>query len=431
MAMKRRVNKSPAHLLLLGMSIFSSFAGALVSEAATYYVAPTGNDSNSGSDLLPFKTIQKGMQALAAGDTLNIRGGIYPERINSNSQRIPSGSSWSNAPVITGYSGETVILQPVGGSEVINLASSAVQYVIFSNLVVDAANLQRTCATGYGCSYGVSGTGGAHHVRFTNVEIKNSGGSGVLLTRGGSDGISSFEFIGCHIHHNGAESRDHGLYFSTSGNRVRNSQIHHNTGHGIHIYTGNVSVTADNNIVEGNQIYSNAVLSASAPGILVDYGSGNLVFNNIVLANKNGIQVGNPFSTAATASNSKIYNNTIYNNQPGVGIDVFVSSSQAEVKNNIVYKNGGTIGNKGAGTVSSNNLVTDPQFVDEAGSNFKLQATSPAVNQAVLLVQVPNDIVGVTRPQLGTPDIGAYEYASTSTDITPPATPVIRSITTP
>ena len=94
-------------------------------------------------------------------------------------------------------------------------------------------------------------------------------------------------------------------------------------------------------MIDGNEIYSNALMSGSAPGILVDYGSGNLVMNNIVTANKNGIQVGNPFSSSATASNSKIYNNTVYNNMPGLGIDVFLSSSQAEVKNNIVYKNGG------------------------------------------------------------------------------------------
>lgn len=399
--------------------------------AATYYVATDGKDTNSGSDLLPFQTIKRGLSAVSAGDTLYIRGGIYREGINSNSQTIPTGSSWTNAPVISGYSGEMVVLQPVGGAEVVNLANPAIQYVVFNNLVLDAASLQRSCAAGYGCSTGVSGYGGAHHVRFTNVEIKNAAGAGVLITRGSSDGVSSFEFIGCNIHHNGIEARDHGLYLTTSNNKVKNSKIHHNTGHGIHLYTGNPSITIDNNVIDGNEIYSNALLSGSAPGILVDYGSGNLVMNNIVTANKNGIQVGNPFSATTTASNSKIYNNTVYNNMPGLGIDVFVSSSQADIKNNIVYKNGGTIGNKGSGTITSNNLVTDPKFVDEPNGNFKLQATSPAVNQGVIIAQVPFDIEGTTRPQLGTHDVGAYEYGSGTTDTVPPSQPVIRSVSTP
>ncbi len=431
MAMNRRVNKSHVQLFLWGLSILSMFIGTVVTEAATYYVATTGNDANSGSDLMPFKTIQRGVRALATGDTLYIRGGIYPERINSNSQTIPTGNSWSNAPVISGYSGEMVILQPVGGAEVINLANPAIQYVVFSNLVLDGANLQRSCSNGYGCSYGISGYGGAHHVRFSNVEIKNAAGSGVLITRGSSSNPTFFEFIGCNVHHNGVESRDHGFYLATSGNLVRNCKVHNNTGFGVHIYTGNSAVTADNNTIDGNEIYNNALTSGSAPGILVDNGTGNLVMNNIVRLNKNGIQVGNQWTSATTASLTKVYNNTVYSNLPGLGIDVFSSSSQTEIKNNIVYKNGGAIGNKGSGTVTSNNLLTDPKFVDELGGNFKLQATSPAINQGVVLVQVPHDNAGLARPQQGTHDIGAYEYGSTTTDTIPPAQPVIKSVNTP
>jgi hypothetical protein len=431
MAMKRRINKSHAHLFAWGLSILSLFSGTVVSEAATYYVAPNGNDANSGSDLTPFQTIQRGIRALAAGDTLNIRGGIYPERINSNNQTIPTGNSWNDAPVISAFSGETVILQPAGGAEVVNLAHPYIKYVVFRDLILDGSGLQRTCSSGYGCSYGVSVTNGANHVRFSNTEIKNAGGSGILMTRGSSSTPTAIEFIGCNVHHNGVEARDHGFYLATSGNLVRNCRVHDNAGYGVHIYTGNTSVTADNNTIDGNDVYGNATTSGSAPGILVDNGTGNLVMNNVVRLNKNGIQVGNPWTSAATASLTKVYNNTVYNNMPGLGIDIFASSSQTEVKNNIVYKNGGAIGNKGISTVTSNNMLTDPKFVDELGGNFKLQSTSPAVNQGVILSLVPTDLVGVTRPQLGTHDIGAYEFASTSADTTPPAQPVIRSISTP
>lgn len=431
MALTRLFDKKPTALLLWGLSVLSLFAGTVVSEAATYYVAPTGDDANSGSDLTPFKTIQRGMRALAAGDTLNIRGGIYPERINSNSQTIPSGSSWNDAPLISAFSGETVVLRPVGGAEVVNLAHPYIKYVVFRDLILDGSGLQRTCSSGYGCSYGVSVTNGANHVRFSNTEIKNAAGSGILMTRGSSTAPTAIEFIGCNVHHNGVESRDHGFYLTTSGNLVRNCKVHDNTGYGVHIYTGNSAVTADNNTIDGNEVYNNALSSGSAPGILVDNGTGNLVMNNIVRLNKNGIQVGNPWTSAATASLTKVYNNTVYSNLPGLGIDIFISSSQVEVKNNIVYKNGGAIGNKGVSTVMSNNLLTDPKFVDELGGNFKLQATSPAVNQGVVLVQVPIDIAGVARPQLGTHDIGAHEYATTSTDTIPPSQPVIRSISTP
>lgn len=425
------VKRRSAYLIVVGLSLLITFLNNLQVQASTYYVATTGNDSYSGSELQPFQTIKKGLSVLSAGDKLYIRGGIYAERINSNAQSIPTGSSWQDAPEISAYSEEAVVLQPIGGREVINLAHAYIKYVVFSNLIVDASGLQRTCSVGYGCSYGVSGTNGAHHVRFVNTEIKNAAGSGVLITRGSSSAPTYFEFIGCDAHHNGIDPSDHGYYLATSGNLVRNGKVHHNSGHGVHIYTGNVSVTADNNTIDGNDIYSNAVLSGSAPGILLDYGTGNRAINNIVRGNKNGIHVGNHWTSGFSATGTKVYNNTIYANLPGVGLNIAPSASQTEVKNNIIYKNGSTILNTGSNVINTNNLLVDPRFVDEFNNNFKLQLSSPAVNQGVLLTEVPYDHTRITRPQGGTHDIGAHEYSSTNTDTIPPIQPVIKSITTP
>lgn len=45
--------------------------------AAVYYVAPDGNDANSGNIKLPFATIQKAQELVKPGDTVYIRGGVY------------------------------------------------------------------------------------------------------------------------------------------------------------------------------------------------------------------------------------------------------------------------------------------------------------------------------------------------------------------
>ena len=420
------MNASPKRFTAVsqwGCSILLLLITAISAQASIYYVATDGNDANPGSELQPLKTIKKGISAIKSGDTLYIKGGTYPEQINSNAQTLPTGSSWDDAPVISAYSGETVVLKPSGGSEVIALGHPSIKYLIFNGLVLDASNLQRSCPTGYGCSYGVGATNGVHHVRFTNIEIKNAAGSGVLITRGGSSIATSFEFIGCDVHNNGVEARDHGFYLATSGNRVKNCKVHHNAGFGIIVYTGNTSVTANNNTIDGNYVYDNATTSGSAPGILIDNGSGNLVMNNVVRGNKNGIHVGSAFVSGVSASSMRIYNNTIYQNLPGVGIDIFASSSQTDVKNNILYKNGGTILNKGINTVSSNNLFSDPRFVDELMGDFKLQQGSSAINQGILLGEVVHDRAGVARPQLGIHDIGAYEYSTTGGDTTPPSPP--------
>lgn len=46
-------------------------------QASMFYVAPEGMDANPGSNSLPFATIQKAQQAVKAGDTVYIRGGVY------------------------------------------------------------------------------------------------------------------------------------------------------------------------------------------------------------------------------------------------------------------------------------------------------------------------------------------------------------------
>ncbi|MFZ6720503.1 right-handed parallel beta-helix repeat-containing protein [Undibacterium sp. Ji49W] len=55
--------------LMLGLSAASN--------AATYYVAPTGNDAAAGTKAAPWKSIARAQTAAAAGDTVYFRGGNY------------------------------------------------------------------------------------------------------------------------------------------------------------------------------------------------------------------------------------------------------------------------------------------------------------------------------------------------------------------
>jgi hypothetical protein len=47
----------------------------------TYYVATNGNDAAAGTLMAPWKTFAKAMNAMVAGDTLNIRGGTYSQKL--------------------------------------------------------------------------------------------------------------------------------------------------------------------------------------------------------------------------------------------------------------------------------------------------------------------------------------------------------------
>ncbi len=50
---------------------------ATVAQAATYYVAPTGNDTNAGTMDKPFATAARAQKAANPGDTVYFRGGTY------------------------------------------------------------------------------------------------------------------------------------------------------------------------------------------------------------------------------------------------------------------------------------------------------------------------------------------------------------------
>jgi hypothetical protein len=75
------------------------------------------------------------------------------------------------------------------------------------------------------------------------------------------------------------------------------------------------------------------------------------------------------------------------------------------VVNNIVYQAGGI-----RRSSQSNNLLTDPGFVNAAAGDFRLRFDSPAIGAGESLPEVAVDIEGTRRPQGSAYDIGAYEF---------------------
>jgi len=60
----------------------------LPAEAATYYVATTGDDANSGTLAQPFRTLGQGVSVLRPGDTLYVRAGTYNGVINNTNHHV-------------------------------------------------------------------------------------------------------------------------------------------------------------------------------------------------------------------------------------------------------------------------------------------------------------------------------------------------------
>jgi hypothetical protein len=73
--------------------------------AADVFVSPSGNDNNPGTLAKPFRTIQRGADALKPGDNCYVRAGVYREAVTLTKSGLPG------RPVrICAYPGDTVTL---------------------------------------------------------------------------------------------------------------------------------------------------------------------------------------------------------------------------------------------------------------------------------------------------------------------------------
>ncbi len=62
-------------------------------------------------------------------------------------------------------------------------------------------------------------------------------------------------------------------------------------------------------------------------------------------------------------------------------------------------------------------IQEEPQFVDAGGGNYQLRPDSPCVNTGTVpSLALPDDLLGVARPQGGVYDMGAYEYSAGCTE---------------
>lgn len=85
--------------LALSLAIVTLLATTVA--AATYYVTPSGDDANSGSDTAPWRTIQHAANNAAPGDTIQVAPGDYQGSIVSQTSgtaatriRFVSTQSW-------------------------------------------------------------------------------------------------------------------------------------------------------------------------------------------------------------------------------------------------------------------------------------------------------------------------------------------------
>jgi hypothetical protein len=336
--------------------------GAVAAAGNTYYVSPSGDDSNSGTLDAPWKTLAHAGDILIAGDTLFVRGGSY-----AGDYFYPANTGTAEAPItVKAYPDETPVLT-AGSGDPIEIVSfhEGKNYIIF-----DGLHFQDTGWNTNMCFYG------NNHITIRNCTFKNSLDSFIYIGKSSYITIEKCIFDTCgnplgegegdSIYVNGC---DHVLiqdnYFTKAGhyavdlkemnwqpiyshhNVIRNNIIEQHWGGGIGIICKSYS-----NLVENNKIYFSGeeCIEYGKTGIQVA-ADRNIVRNNIIARSSAGPVVDTglflssyygPREVTQNCVDNRIYNNVMYKNG---GMPLQISAkhntdfTRNKILNNVMYYN--------------------------------------------------------------------------------------------
>jgi hypothetical protein len=304
------------------------------------YVSPTGSNSNSGDQSSPWQTIRHGLENISPGETLEIAGGTYQERIVSP---IIQAGLPSTPVIVKAKNTENVTVNGL-----LHLSGANYWYIDGvnvswdDNLTTDQNNHMAKMIDGIGW-------------RWTNSRFSNSMAYSALLVSDGQGWeISGNVFENARPVPGHGVNQDHLLYISSGlggGVVKRNIFSGSQNGRGIKIGPPDASTTPLGNI----QILYNTFYNNLGPSnIQLSYGaSNNLIERNIFLKSSAGYANITGFNLSGT-------NNLVQNN---VGWE-----SSSVVQANI------------AGLVNGGgNLFIDPSFANPSEGDFNVYNQAASV----------------------------------------------------
>jgi hypothetical protein len=419
-----------------------------------YYVAPSGNDRNPGTEAQPFRTISQGVSVAQAGDTVYVKEGTYYERV-----KIRNSGTADNPIVISAYPGERPVIdgQYQGGTwdELVNIAGD---YVIFegfevtraaySGIIVDGTHVTirnvnshhnkgngihvqgdyglvencevwwNTVQNEYGKAWlagkswgaGLVGGWGADHITFRHNLVYNNWGEGLIVSRGNyllaEDNVVydnfSVQLYSGHSQHT----------------TIRRNLVYDTDDPDFSIKKASCLSLADEGHIptlsENWTVVNNLVIGGSSPFRFSRYVSGAGLKDSLIAYNTFCNSQGSRtfYIVSGSHSNTRIENNLILEEDGGVTIAVVPTDAGLQFSNNLWSKA------PPASASGPGDVVGDPQLAKSGVIGpglltpewFKLLASSPARDRAGVITEVTEDFFGNARQS--EPDIGAIERHS-------------------
>lgn len=438
-------------LLLACCILCSSFAFV---QASIIYVAPTGSATNSGTSISAPTTLANAITAIAAGDTIYMRGGTYSLSTTIVIASTNNGTTSANKNVFA-FPGEVPVLD-------------------FSSQAVADANR------------GIVLDGDFWH--FIGITISGAGDNGMLLsgnnntiercifTKNRDSGLQISRFstdnttistwpsnnlvLNCESFDNedpGDENADgFGAKLTCgTGNVFRGCISHNNIDDGWDFFTkpdtGPIgAVTLDSCISYGNGVLTNGTTSGSGDKNGFKLGGDGIAVAHIVrrcIAFNNGHH---GFTDNDNPGAMQIFNNTSYNNtQSNFN---FRTGSTSTFRNNLSYLAGSSDATNGTDVGTSNvwwknNVSTNSGSLVVSAADFVSLTASVTKNADgsgttgnFLALAASSDMInaGVTAAGINfsgsAPDIGAKEFGGSSSGggtTTPPARDTLTTTVSP
>lgn len=442
---------------------------ASVADAKTLYVnSATGNDAttyDNNSAASPWKSIGRATwgstsytspnssQAAKAGDVVQIADGIYWETGSPSGDRFtvslnPANNGTAANPITYRGIGNVYVRMRAGYRGGM-IGCNGRNYIIWDNFQIDDYYGGSTSDTGP-----VIFSGGAQYCQLINSTVTGHPGSyynGYPTFGGNYRGVSIEPANHITIRNNlirnfrGSQNEAGVMTYDSNDNVIENNDITGN-GSGVFIKGVHAGATQARNIIRKNLVWNNET------GIRVLGSEDARVYQNIVTNNTLiGLWAGFSGSTR-----TQFVNNTLYNNDRAfvpqgpdlVGVRVFgnIASTNTNFLYNWdvgtptgqdvsydrnVYFQNANHANYESGLrltfavwqsqyrLDLNSRLVDPQFVNAADEDFRLQASSPARNASIDILDLNNN--GSTTDVI---PAGAYvtgnEVIGRSTGAAPP-----------
>ncbi|MBN1129185.1 MAG: right-handed parallel beta-helix repeat-containing protein [Chitinispirillaceae bacterium] len=415
--------------------ILVSFMGTF-SFAATYYVAPNGNNTASGSLSQPFATMQKGHDVAVAGDTVFIRGGTYK---GWSVQITKSGRSARERICFWAYPGEKPYLDCSSGGWGISVTGSWIH--------VKGIEINKGSITTDNAHDNIFELMNCHHVNGIGIAVLHGTGGHLVLN---CDSHDNFDAVSKDTP--GENADGFGVHYQNSGkpDTIRGCRAWWNSDDGYDFINHEVPVTIENSWAMGaGYIYYGTDRAGNGNGFKIGSsktGIRHVVRNCVAWKNRaSGFYANHSSGGNTWYNNTSFQNGTQYNmlastwsepNGKGTRTDgvILTGDKRHIMRNNIGYPNKNSYID-GYGVDTKNNTwdlnitssagdfrsITDPSLtmtgkpLEEVSPMFgprKADGSLPDVDFLKLAAgsKMIDKGVDVDLPAVGVPDLGAFEF---------------------